>query len=105
MFNVIKDWEYLGQESKTIKIARSTQSFSSSYFDGKDRHEQLTAFCRDFFKDDIRINIVAGNPSDSKKRKRTGSKQHPSPTTAGQPDLPGPVRDIIHMFQGELKKD
>ena len=105
MFNVLKDCKFLGLDTKTIEIARSHQSFSASYFDDKDRHEQLSAFCREFFKNDIRINIVTGNRPDSKKKRISGKKQrHPS-EIAGQSDLPGPVQDVIQMFQGKLKKD
>ena len=105
MFNVLKDWEFLGLDTKTLEIARSNQSFSASYFDDKDRHEQLSAFCREFFKKDVRVNIVTQNRPQSKKKKISGSKPRHRPESAGHSDLPGPVQDIIQVFQGEIKKD
>ena len=105
MFNVLKDCEFLGLNSKTIEIAKSHQSFSASYFDDKDRYEQLSAFCREFFKKDIRINIVTQKRPDSKKRKMSSTKPRHTHENEGHSDLPGPVQDILHLFQGEIKKD
>jgi DNA polymerase-3 subunit gamma/tau len=61
MFNVLKDWEFRDLTTKTLEIAKSNQSFSSSFFDDKDRYAQLSSFCRYFFKRELRINIVSGN--------------------------------------------
>ncbi len=102
MFNVLKDWEFLNLTGDTLEIGKASQSFSASYFDDKDRYEQLTSFCRDFFQRDIRIKIAAGN--NPVPQKKAPSTEGPETGPAINPDLPQPVQDIMHMFQGEIKK-
>jgi len=103
MFNVLKDWEFLNLTEKTLEIAKGDQSFSSSFFDDKDRYEQLSSFCRDFFQRDIRIKILSSN--NRVPRKKPVPKVTPRETNAaGNTDLPSPVQDILNAFQGEIKK-
>jgi len=103
MFNVLKDWEFLNLAEKTLEIAKGDQSFSSSFFDDKDRYEQLSFFCRDFFQRDIRIKILSGK--NRVPRKKPAPKvTHPETDVAGNTDLTSPVRDILNMFHGEIKK-
>jgi DNA polymerase-3 subunit gamma/tau len=103
MFNVLKDWEFLDLAGETLEIAKGNQSFSASYFDDKDRYEQLSSFCRDFFHRDIRIKILSSNNRVPKKKPTP--KVTPAETdVAENTDLPSPVRDILNVFQGEIKK-
>jgi DNA polymerase-3 subunit gamma/tau len=103
MFNVLKDWEFLNLAEKTLEIAKGDQSFSASFFDDKDRYEQLSSFCRDFFQRDIRIKILSSN--NRVPRKKSAPKVTPPETdVAGNTDLPSPVQDILNVFQGEIKK-
>jgi len=104
MFNVLKDWEFRDLTTKTLEIAKSNQSFSSSFFDDKDRYAQLSSFCRDFFKRELRINIVTGNRQVSEKKPISNEKQHQASGTEKHSDLPQPVQDILHTFQGEIIK-
>ncbi|MBW1901339.1 MAG: DNA polymerase III subunit gamma/tau [Deltaproteobacteria bacterium] len=103
MFNVLKDWELLDLAGETLEIAKGNQSFSASYFDDKDRYEQLSSFCRDFFQRDIRIKILSSNNRVPKK-KPTPKVTPAEADVAGNTDLPSPVRDILNVFQGEIKK-
>ncbi len=103
MFNVLKDWELLDLAGETLEIAKGNQSFSASYFDDKDRYEQLSSFCRDFFHRDIRIKILSSNNRVPKK-KSTPKMTPAEADVAGNTDLPSPVRDILNVFQGEIKK-
>ncbi|MBW2216908.1 MAG: DNA polymerase III subunit gamma/tau [Deltaproteobacteria bacterium] len=105
MFNVLKDWEFRDLTTKTLEIAKSNQSFSSSFFDDKDRYVQLSSYCRDFFKRELRINIVPGNRQVSKKNPTSNEKQHQASGTEKHSDLPQPVQDILHTFQGEIIKE
>ena len=104
MFNVLKDWEFRDLSTKTLEIAKSDQSFSASFFDDKDRYAQLSSFCRDFFKREIRINIVSGKRQSLNKNQTSNEKQHQMSETEKHSDLPQPVQDIIHAFQGEIVK-
>jgi len=103
MFNVLKGWQFLNLTEETLEIARGNQSFSASYFDDKDRYEQLSSFCRDFFQRDIRIIIVTNNRPASQK-KLPSITENPGSEATKHSDLPQPVQDILNMFQGEIKK-
>ena len=104
MFNVLKDWEFVNLSAGTLEIAKSNQSFSASYFNDKDRCENLNSFCKDFFKRDIRVSIVSSKQPVSKKKMTPDGDQQQSPENSEHSDLPQPVQDLIHMFQGEIRK-
>jgi len=101
MFNVIKDWRFIKLEEDTLEIARSDQSFSSTYFDTSERHDELSGYCRDFFGRDIRVKIVDNDRSKPKKRLPPEKGRDLSSTYA---DLSPPVQDILQMFQGEIRE-
>ena len=103
MFKVLKDWQVLNMAEGTLEIAKSNQSFSSSYFDDNERQSKLSDYCRDFFQRDLRIKIVANNQAPPKKEPLSKAKA-PEPKSIEHPDLPPPVQDILHMFQGEIKQ-
>ncbi len=103
MFNVLKDWELVSLTASTLEIAKSNQSFSASYFNDKDRYENLNSFCKDFFKRDIRVNIVSSKQPVSKKKMTPDVDPQQSPEDSEHSDLPQPVQDLIHMFQGEIR--
>ncbi|MBW2615713.1 MAG: DNA polymerase III subunit gamma/tau [Deltaproteobacteria bacterium] len=92
-YNILKDWQLIKLTEKIIEIARSSQSFSSTYFDDPERYKLLEDYCRDFFKTDIRVKIV--NNNQTKPLKSSASQ-------AKHPELPPPVQEIVHMFQGEI---
>jgi DNA polymerase-3 subunit gamma/tau len=100
-YNILKDWQLIKLTEKMIEIARSSQSFSSTYFDDPERYKQLEDYCSDFFKTDIRVKIVNNNQPGT--LTRSSSKEiHPEPGTKDHSDLPPPVQEIVHMFQGEI---
>jgi len=103
MFNVLKDWEFQHLTNETLEIGKCSQSFSASYFDDKDKFEELSAYCRDFFQKDIRIKILANNNSLPVKA-FTPKKETPKAQVLRKTDLPQPVQDILRLFQGEIKK-
>jgi DNA polymerase-3 subunit gamma/tau len=95
MFNILKDWRLQRLTEKTLEIAKGNQSFSSSYFDDPEKYDQLSAYCRDFFKRTIHVKIVNNNQPLSQE-KETAQRKYS--------DLPPPVQDILHIFQGEIKE-
>ena len=92
-YNILKDWQLIKLTEKIIEIARSSQSFSSTYFDDPERYKQLEGYCRDFFKTDIRVKIVNNNQPKPSKNAASQAKHL---------ELPPPVQEIVHMFQGEI---
>ena len=102
MFSILKDWQFLKLTEKTLEIAKGEQTFSSGFFDDKERYDQLSSYCRDFFQRDIQIRVVA-NSRPLSQTKLSSTVEHPEPDSAKYSDLPPPVQDILHMFQGEIK--
>jgi DNA polymerase-3 subunit gamma/tau len=96
IFNVLKDWQMLRLTEKTLEIAKGNRSFSSSFFDDPERHDKLSKYCRDFFQRNMLVKIVDNNTHASPQQKRSSGKRHL--------DLSPPIKDIVHMFQGEVEE-
>ncbi|MBK5100651.1 MAG: DNA polymerase III subunit gamma/tau [Desulfobacteraceae bacterium] len=104
MFNILKDWHLQTLSEKTIEIVKGYQSFSSTYFDDPERYEQLSEYCRDFFHRDIRVKILNNNkPLSPSKLSSKGDDTEPD--TKKHTELPQPIQDVLHMFQGEIMKE
>jgi DNA polymerase-3 subunit gamma/tau len=101
MYNILKDWHLQKLTETTVEIARSNQSFSSAYFDDPERYEQLSNYCRDFFRRNITVRIVSNCRSSSKTKAKLSEKQ-PEPIVKNQTNLSPSVQDILHMFQGRV---
>ena len=99
---LLKDWQLLKLTEETLEIGKSSHSFSSSYFDDKEKYDQLTGFCRDFSQRDIKVKIFENNQSSTREKlsSEEGSKEA---ETEKKSDPPPPVQDILNMFQGEIK--
>jgi DNA polymerase-3 subunit gamma/tau len=94
MTSILRGWQLEKLSDKTLEIAAESRSFSSSFFDDPERYDQLTKFCQEFFKKDIRPKIVIKGRSQTPKKKQ--SNKHA--------DLPPPIQDILKVFQGEIKE-
>jgi hypothetical protein len=101
MFNILKDWHFRKLTEKTMEIAKGSQSFSSNYFEDMDRYNELTHYCRDFFGRNIKVRII-GNSEVLPKTKSPADAEQRKPEAKSRSDLPPPVQDILHMFQGEI---
>ncbi|MDY7034783.1 MAG: DNA polymerase III subunit gamma/tau [Thermodesulfobacteriota bacterium] len=104
MSNVLKGWSLLNLSADTIELIRGANSFSSAYLDEPERLENLAGYCRDFFKRDIKIKIKDNKKNNSEKANPTEENK----SNAGGKsfsDLPPPVQDILHFFQGEIKEE
>ena len=102
MFNILKDWQVLRLTEEEFEITKGNQSFSSSFFDDQERYDQLSGYCRDFFKRNIKIKIVSNNTSPALKKKSSRTERK-RPGAAKYSDIPPPVQDILQVFQGEIK--
>jgi DNA polymerase-3 subunit gamma/tau len=101
MFEILKDWHFQKLTETTLEIAKGNQSFSSTYFEDPEKLKQLSNYCRDFFKRDIKVRIVGNSQPFSQKEPLNGAEKSRSKAKV-QSDLPAPVQDILHMFQGEI---
>ena len=88
---------------KTLEIARSNKSFAAGYFDDKERYDQLSKYCCDFFKRPINLKIVENNKTQPSTDKPPGPVLPVNETKKHQ-DLSPPVQDILEMFKGEIKE-
>ena len=102
MFSTLKDWELIELTENTVEITKDMRSFSSTYFDDKDRYKLLSGYCREFFQREIQIIFVDNNQNLPKENK-SSEKNHPG--ALKQADLPQPVQDIINMFEGEIREE
>lgn len=93
MYNVLKEWKLKGFSGDTVEIARGETPFSSVYLDDTENLNRLLDYCREFFKREIKIRIT-GN----KVKADIHKEKNPS-------DLPGPVRDVIQVFEGQIKRE
>lgn len=101
MFNILKDWQLQKLTEKTLEVAKDDHCFSSAYFEDQEKRDQLTRYCREYFQRDIQVKIVENC--------RLSSPKHASADAEGSAaanekpsDLPQPVQDILHMFQGKI---
>ena len=91
MYNVLREWKLKGFSGDSIEIARGESPFSSVYLDDTENLNKFLGYCREFFKREIRIRMI-GN----KVKADIHKDNIPS-------DLPGPVRDVIQVFEGQIK--
>ena len=101
MYAILKDWKLNLLEKDQVEISGEKHSFSSTYFDDKDRYNQLSAFCGEFFDGNIQVKISF----------RDNNPVLPSASTAGSSaeadkteinHLPPPVQDVLKLFQGKI---
>lgn len=102
MSSILKGWQLLSLTEDTLEIAGGNRSFSAGFFEDKERYDQLSHYCRDFFERNIRINIVVNNKSPSPKELPSDVNPPVVPPTRHS-DFSPPVQDILDLFQGEIK--
>ena len=104
MANVLRQWRFEGLEGETLRIERCSNPFSATYLDDQDHMTRFTELAREFFGDKVRV-LVTGD----KKPEMKSAGGKPGPRAAGKAkakaDLPKPVQDVLHLFQGEVKEE
>ncbi|MFC1885028.1 DNA polymerase III subunit gamma/tau [Thermodesulfobacteriota bacterium] len=103
MYNILRDWQLIGLTGKKLEIRGSNQAFSSTYFDKPENYEQLVKYCRDFFQRPVRVEIKKSKVID-KNKGHLKEKESAVPKTQESEDLSSPVKNILEMFEGEIKK-
>jgi DNA polymerase-3 subunit gamma/tau len=104
MANMLRQWRFEGLEGETLRIERGKTRFYADYLDDQDHMNRFTELAREFFGDKVRVLV-------------TGDKRPEAKTSGGKPgaragrkpkakaDLPKPVQDVMHLFQGEVKEE
>jgi hypothetical protein len=104
MYNILKNWHFMGLNDKFLKIGKGRQSFSSSYFEDQDQFAQLCRYCRDHFGRPIQIKILENSALPP--HVNQGENQDPDHSSASPKEAYSePVRDVIRIFQGEVKEE
>ncbi|MBN1276422.1 MAG: hypothetical protein JXA35_02935, partial [Deltaproteobacteria bacterium] len=103
MCSILKDFSLLRLTDEILEVETGKRSFASGYFQDKDRFEQLSAYCREFFKRDMRVIFSSGGEPGS----RTGQSPDSKPddgTKMGlkESDMSEAVQDVLDLFKGEI---
>ncbi len=102
---ILGDWVFLKLEGKTLVLGRSPHGFSSSYFDDPDKLKELSEYCREFYERDIRLQFREAKNRKTASQKTLSTDNEKSPAGPdGARDLPPPIQEMIHTFQGEIVK-
>ena len=102
MYNVLREWKLKSFRGSTMKIIRGESSFSSGYLDDIERFNKLLAYCREFFKREIKIEII-GKKVNANIDKDIAPQEKRERNGKGYSDLSRPVQDLIQIFGGEIK--
>jgi DNA polymerase-3 subunit gamma/tau len=102
LYNVLKDWELTRLTEEALELSKGARSFSSTFFEDPVRRKQLSRYCREFFQRDLKITLLENNhaPLETNRSAGEASAKAQDPLHS---DLPSPVQDILHMFQGEIR--
>jgi hypothetical protein len=104
MSNVLKEWRLLNLTEKTLEIARGNNSFSSSYLDEPERLDKFSSYCREFFQRDMKIKIVNAIQDTDEETDLAGQEKTDT-EKAKYSNLPPSVKEVLEVFEGEIKKE
>ena len=104
MHAILKDWKLNLLEKDQLEIAGEKHSFSSTYFDDKDRYNQLVNFCSEFFDRNIQVKISFRN-SDPISQQKEAAKISSEANKTEMTNLPPPVQDVLDLFQGKIVEE
>ena len=104
MYAILKDWNLNLFEKDQVEISGDKHSFSSTYFDDKDRYDMLGNFCSEFFHRNIHVKIsFRDNDPVSQSTSATVISSEGDQTEMNH--LPPPVQDVLKLFQGKIVGD
>jgi len=102
MSTLLRDMQVKNLTEKSLELQPKNGSFALSYFDDKECYQRLYKYCKDFFKRDIKPNIVL--PGNTQKTQQTDNRD--KDTTAHKaPEYPDAVQQILTMFDGSIEEN
>jgi len=105
LYTILKDWHLKSLTEDLLEIESGNHKFSAGYFEEQEKSDQLAAYCRAFFKREIRLKIKVG-PQTTHPKKENASSTNANVTTAKPLELPPEVRDVaqnvMDLFEGKL---
>ncbi len=102
-YSILKEWQVLKLTGETLEIESGNQSFSSKYFDDKERYNQLINYCREFFQKDLQVKITVNHHAPDRTQKEPKEKvlRREAPKNS---KLPQTAQEILNLFEGQIMK-
>jgi len=104
VYSILKEWQVLKLTGETLEIESGNQSFSSKYFDDKERYEQLINYCREFFQKDLQVKTSVNHHAPARKQKEPKQKVL-RPQAPKDSKLPQTAQEILNLFEGQIMKE
>ena len=103
-YSILKEWQVLKLTGETLEIESGNQSFSSTYFDDKERYNQLINYCREFFQKDLQVKITVNHHAPDRTQKEPTEKvlRREAPKNS---KLPQTAQEILNLFEGQIMKE
>ena len=102
--SILKEWQVLKLTGETLEIETANQSFSSKYFDDKERYEQLIDYCREFFQKDLQVKIRVNHHAPARTQKEPKEKVLTHQVSKDS-KLPQTAREILNLFEGQIMEE
>ncbi len=103
-YSILKEWQVLKLTGETLEIESGNQSFSSKYFDDKERYEQLINYCREFFQKDLQVKIRVNHHAPARTQKEPKKKVLRRQASEDS-KLPQTAQEILNLFEGQIMKE
>jgi len=103
-YSILKEWHVLKLTGETLEIESGNQSFSSKYFDDKERYDQLINYCREFFQKDLQVKISINHHAPARTQKEPKEKVLRRQTHKDS-KLPQTAQEILNLFEGQIMKE
>ena len=102
--SILKEWKVLNLTGETLEIESGNQSFSSKYFDDKERYDQLVNYCREFFQKDLKVKIIVNQHAPARTQKEHREKVLRREVNKDS-KLPETAREVLNLFEGQIMKE
>ena len=104
VYSILKEWQVLKLTGETLEIESGNQSFSSKYFDDKERYDQLINYCREFFQKDLQVKIRVNHHTPVPTQKEPKEKVLRREVRKDS-KLPKTAREVLNLFEGQIMKE
>ncbi len=101
MATLLKDMQLKNMTENSLELQPKNGSFAVSYFNDKECYQRLCNYCKDFFRHDIKPEIVL--PNSSQNTRQTDIRDQDAARYKAH-KYPDAVQQIITMFDGDIEK-
>jgi len=104
-YSILKEWQVLKLTGETLEIESGNQSFSSKYFEDKERYNQLISYCREFFQKDLQVKIIVNHHAPPARTQKEPKEKVLRREVTEDSKLPQTAREILNLFEGQIMKE